>query len=159
MFMFVRACSRRIHAISLGISRLGQVSATRILEKIEGFVNNRRRSSLRGAVGRGPGFSPDGRWVVYTSKGKGSQPTETFVQAFPGPGLRTQIAPVKGLPVWRKDGKEIVIADEESLWSVPVSEAAGVSAFPGTFNGACRGSAAMRLPSSGLPRFRTFRLT
>jgi hypothetical protein len=39
MLMFVRAGSRRIHAISLGISRLGQLSATRILEKIEGFLN------------------------------------------------------------------------------------------------------------------------
>ena len=40
MLMFVRACSGRIHAISLGISRLGQVSAARILEQIEGFLNN-----------------------------------------------------------------------------------------------------------------------
>jgi hypothetical protein len=45
--MFVRACSRRIHAISLGISRLGQVSAARILEEIEGFLNNLENDANR----------------------------------------------------------------------------------------------------------------
>jgi hypothetical protein len=46
------------------------------------------------------------------------------VQAFPGSGLRQQIVPTSGFPFWRKDGKEIVIADGESLWSVPVFETA-----------------------------------
>jgi hypothetical protein len=45
MLMLVRACSHRIHAISLGISRLGQVSAARILEQIEGFLNNLNREN------------------------------------------------------------------------------------------------------------------
>jgi hypothetical protein len=40
--------------------------------------------------------------------------------------LRTQIASsAKGFPIWRKDGKEIVIADERGVWSVRV-DAAGV---------------------------------
>jgi len=99
--------------------------------RLEGSEAERLPHALlaEGELGRGPGFSPDGRWIVYTSRSRGSQPAGSFVQAFPGPGLRTQIAPVKGVPIWRKDGREIVIADEESLWSVSVSEAAGALRF------------------------------
>lgn len=69
------------------------------------------------------GFSPDGRWIVYGIAGGGG----VYVQPFPGPGLRTQIAGPVGLsfPVWRKDGKEILIASHEGLWSVMVQK--GVS--------------------------------
>jgi hypothetical protein len=77
-----------------------------------------------GEMSRGSAFSPDGRWIVYSAFGKGKQPTGVYVQAFPGNGLRQQIVPTGGFPIWRKDGKEIVIAGDESLWSVPVSEAA-----------------------------------
>ncbi len=63
-------------------------------------------------------FSPDGRWIVYVLS-DGS----AYVQPFPGPGLRTQIAAVRGYPAWRKDGKEIVIADRRGVWSVTVERA------------------------------------
>ncbi len=65
------------------------------------------------------GFSPDGRWIVYGID------DGVYVQPFPGPGLRTQIAASTGrnYPVWRKDGKEILFADHAALWSVTVQKA------------------------------------
>jgi hypothetical protein len=67
---------------------------------------------------RGAGFSPDGRWIVYSQRSSG-----IYVQPFPGPGLSRQIASVLGFPLWRKDGKEIVVFDQQGVWSVPVSAA------------------------------------
>jgi hypothetical protein len=66
----------------------------------------------------GAGFSPDGRWIVYFVRGAG-----VYVQPFPGPGLRTQIASSGRHPVWRKDGKEIVFGDGRGVWSVHVDAA------------------------------------
>ena len=68
----------------------------------------------------GAGFSPDGRWIVYSQQ---QMPSGIFVQPFPGPGLSRQIANVRGrgFPLWRKDGREIVIFDGQGVWSVRVS--------------------------------------
>ncbi|HTX35691.1 MAG TPA: protein kinase [Bryobacteraceae bacterium] len=70
-------------------------------------------------------FSPDGRWVLYGTRGG------SYVQPYPGPGLRTQIARVDGFPVWRKDGKEILIADRWNMevWSVQVAASGGRLSF------------------------------
>jgi hypothetical protein len=73
----------------------------------------------------GPGFSPDGRWIVYSVYARAAQIPGIYVQPFPGPGLRTQIAGISGSPIWRKDGKEIAIANEEGVWSVAVRTAEG----------------------------------
>jgi hypothetical protein len=69
----------------------------------------------------GPGFSPDGRWIVYSVRGGKSH--GIYVQPFPGPGLRKQIASTNGFPVWRKDGKEIVVVNWGEFWSVRVDAA------------------------------------
>ena len=46
-----------------------------------------------------PAFSPDGRWVVYSISGPGDG---LYVQPFPGPGRRRQIASgAARRPVWR----------------------------------------------------------
>jgi eukaryotic-like serine/threonine-protein kinase len=51
-------------------------------------------------------FSPDGRWVAYTSNESGRQ--EIYVQAFPATGGKWQISTDGGdQPSWRGDGKEI----------------------------------------------------
>jgi Tol biopolymer transport system component len=53
-----------------------------------------------------PRFSPDGRWVAYTSNDGGR--TEVFVRPFPGPGGRTQISADGGTdPVWAPDGRRL----------------------------------------------------
>lgn len=69
-------------------------------------------------------FSPDGAWLVYSAQDATGQPN-VFVQPFPGPGLRKQIASKGTYPVWRADGREIVYrsADPSTVWSIPVTGA------------------------------------
>ncbi len=63
------------------------------------FVNSK-------VFGGGAAFSPDGRWVAYSSDESGRQ--EIYVQSFPESGKRTLISAEGGfLPRWRADGKEI----------------------------------------------------
>jgi Tol biopolymer transport system component len=51
-------------------------------------------------------FSPDGRWVVFTSDESGRD--EVYVVPFPGPGGRVPISTDGGTsPRWRRDGSEI----------------------------------------------------
>jgi len=80
-------------------------------------------------------FSPDGRWIVYTASAVGGGPGGvysgggTYVQPYPGPGLRKQVTSRGNYPVWRKDGREIVYLDEfhskNYVWSVPVADSGG----------------------------------
>ncbi len=54
----------------------------------------------------GAQFSPDGRWVAYASNESGR--SEIFVQAFPGPGGKSQVSTEGGtMPRWRRDGREL----------------------------------------------------
>ncbi len=51
-------------------------------------------------------FSPDGRWIAYTSSESGRM--EVYVQPFPEAKGRWQVSRTSGNgPVWRKDGKEL----------------------------------------------------
>jgi Tol biopolymer transport system component len=51
-------------------------------------------------------FSPDRRWIAYTSN-EGGQP-DIYVQPFPGPGGKFQVSRDGGThPLWRADGKEL----------------------------------------------------
>ena len=52
-------------------------------------------------------FSPDGRWVAYSSSENGRP--EVYVVAFPSTGAKWQISANGGTrPRWRRDGKEIL---------------------------------------------------
>ena len=54
-----------------------------------------------------PAFSPDGRWITFSSNESGHE--EVYVTPFPGPGRQWQISDQGGLfPQWRADGREIV---------------------------------------------------
>jgi len=51
-------------------------------------------------------FSPDGRWIAYTSN-EGGQ-SDVYVQPFPRPGAKSQVSRNGGShPVWRADGREL----------------------------------------------------
>lgn len=65
-------------------------------------------------------FSPDGRWLAYTSNSSGR--FEIFVQSFPKPGARIQVSPDGGTDSrWRRDGKELFyMALDGTLMAVPV---------------------------------------
>jgi hypothetical protein len=66
---------------------------------------------------QGGRFSPDGRWIVYSGLAAGDG---IYVQPFPGPGRRRQVAPAGHFPVCPQDGKEIVYVDREegAVWSI-----------------------------------------
>jgi serine/threonine-protein kinase len=67
---------------------------------------------------RFPAFSPDGRWVAYTSD-RGGQ-SEVFVRPFPGPDPATQISDAGGIaPVWARDGKRLYYLSNAPLGSSP----------------------------------------
>jgi Tol biopolymer transport system component len=75
-----------------------------------------------------PIFSPDGRWLAYTSDESGR--LEVYVQPFPGRGGKWQISPEGGSqPIWGPDGKELFyIAIDNKLMAVAVHTASGFEA-------------------------------
>jgi eukaryotic-like serine/threonine-protein kinase len=68
-------------------------------------------------------FSPDGRWVAYTSNETGR--SEVYVQGFPTPSGKWQVSTEGGEdPRWRRDGKELFyLAAYERLMVVEVKTA------------------------------------
>ena len=67
-------------------------------------------------------FSPDGKWVAYTSDGSGRR--EIYVQTFPPNGNRWRISPHGGeQPKWRHDGKELYyLAPDGKLMAVALPQ-------------------------------------
>ncbi|MBI4904303.1 MAG: serine/threonine-protein kinase [Acidobacteria bacterium] len=64
-----------------------------------------------------PRFSPDGRWVTYSSNESGR--FELFVAPFPGPGPKSRIS--EGLDHdWREDGREIFYTKRGKMMAVSV---------------------------------------
>ena len=67
-----------------------------------------------------PRFSPDGRWVAYTSDQSGN--TEVYVQAFPGLGARYPVSTGGGLtPIWAPDGRHIYYVANGALSVATIS--------------------------------------
>jgi Tol biopolymer transport system component len=68
-------------------------------------------------------FSPDGRWLAYTSNESGRP--EVYVQPFPGPGGKWQVSKDGGFaPIWASDGSTIYFATpQESVMSTSVRSA------------------------------------
>jgi Tol biopolymer transport system component len=66
-------------------------------------------------------FSPDGRWIAYTSNESGKY--EVYVQPYPGPGGKWQISTAGGgIPRWRRDGTEIFyIAPDYKLMAAGIN--------------------------------------
>ncbi|MBI4902639.1 MAG: serine/threonine-protein kinase [Acidobacteria bacterium] len=53
-----------------------------------------------------PAFSPDGRWMAYTSDESGIM--EVYVRPFPGPGGKWQVSTGGGvMAVWSRNGREL----------------------------------------------------
>jgi serine/threonine protein kinase/Tol biopolymer transport system component len=65
-------------------------------------------------------FSPDGKWIAYTSDESGAQ--EVYVQTFPASGRKWRVSTGGGSqPRWRRDGKELFyIAGNRKLMAVGV---------------------------------------
>ncbi len=75
------------------------------------------QTSANEADGR---FSPDGRWVAFTSDESGRE--EVYVVPFPGPGGRSLISTEGGTgPRWRRDGREIFYLKRGTLMATAVN--------------------------------------
>jgi len=62
---------------------------------------------------RHPAFSPDGRWIAYTSSESGA--FQVYVRAFPDKGGKWQISNSGGVyPVWSRNGRELFFRTEDN---------------------------------------------
>jgi Tol biopolymer transport system component len=62
---------------------------------------------------RHPSFSPDGKWVAYSSSESGS--FQVYVRAFPDKGGKWQISNVSGVyPAWSRNGHELFFRTEDN---------------------------------------------
>ncbi len=68
-----------------------------------------------------PCFSPDGRWIAYTSNESGR--TEVYVRPYPGPGGKWQVSTDGGTePVWNPKGRELFYRSEQKMMAVDYTE-------------------------------------
>jgi serine/threonine-protein kinase len=66
-----------------------------------------------------PVFSPNGRWIAYTSNESGRN--EVYVRAFPGPGEQMQVSNDGGSePVWARNGGELFYRNGDEMVAVEV---------------------------------------
>ena len=80
-----------------------------------------------------PEFSPDGRWIAYSSDE--SKRREVYVRAFPGPGMKQQVSSEGGeQPLWARNGKQLFYRwrdpwrDQGQVWAVDVRTDGGFAA-------------------------------
>jgi Tol biopolymer transport system component len=74
-----------------------------------------------------PRFSPDGRWLAYTSNESGRY--EIYVQPYPGPGGKWQISTEGGTePAWNPNGRELFYRSGEKMMAVDIASKPGFAA-------------------------------
>jgi Tol biopolymer transport system component len=67
----------------------------------------------------GAAFSPDGRWLAYSSNEPGR--TEVYVQPFPGPGGKHLISTEGGGgPRWARNGRELFYSNGNKMMVVDI---------------------------------------
>jgi serine/threonine protein kinase/Tol biopolymer transport system component len=76
-----------------------------------------------------PAFSPDGRWLAYSSNESGQ--AEIYVQSFPAGGSKSRISMGGGVqPRWRGDGREIFfLAPDGTMMAARLDTATGFNAM------------------------------
>ncbi len=74
-------------------------------------------------------FSPDGKWVAYSSNEAGNW--EVYVSPFPSGTSKWQVSRGGGEPRWRRDGKELFyLSAEGKMMAVPVKLGTSFEAGP-----------------------------
>jgi serine/threonine-protein kinase len=83
--------------------------------------NRAIRALIRTKFSEGsPKFSPDGKWLAYSSNESGRP--EVYAMQFPGPGSTVQLSTNGGTdPVWRHDGRELYYRDGNQMMAVSVT--------------------------------------
>jgi Tol biopolymer transport system component len=72
------------------------------------------------AVEENPSFSPDGKWIAYTSNASGRR--EVYVQSYPRSDLRYQVSTRGGgTPVWTPDGGELIFESAGTVAAVSIA--------------------------------------
>ena len=95
-------------------------------------LRNRRRTPFLNSRANEfyPEFSPDGRWMAYTSDESGRN--EVYVRPFPGPGGKWLISQEGGRePLWARNGKQLFFRSMDpwgQVWVVDVQTDGGFSA-------------------------------
>ncbi len=90
---------------------------------------------------RDPAFSPDGRWVAYSSDESGA--AEVYVRPFPAAGGRWQVSDGGGrFPTWSADGRELFYRTDDGIMVATVETVGDTfrvgkarSLFEGNFRG------------------------
>ena len=78
------------------------------------------------AAEREPMFSPDGKWLAYSSNETGRN--EVYVRPFPGPGDRVMVSTTGGIiPTWSRTKHELVYAGPNGQIMVAAYTTTGVS--------------------------------
>ncbi len=74
-----------------------------------------------------PQFSPDGRWLAYTSDESGRY--EIYLVPYPGPGGKWQISSDGGRePLWNRNGRELFFRNGNKMMAAPINTQQGFSA-------------------------------
>jgi Tol biopolymer transport system component len=82
-----------------------------------------------------PDVSPDGRWLAYHTSTSTGQQANVVVQAFPGPGPRTQVSAGGGSdPAWSADGRTVYYLKTDTrstaVFAVDIAAAGALTAGP-----------------------------
>jgi eukaryotic-like serine/threonine-protein kinase len=73
-----------------------------------------------------PDFSPDGRWLAYSSNESGRR--EVYVQPIPGPGAKHLVSTRGGEdPLWARDGRQLFYRWQGEVWAADVRTDGGFS--------------------------------
>jgi serine/threonine-protein kinase len=72
-------------------------------------------------------FSPDGRFIAYTSDESGRN--EVYLKPYPGPGERRQLSTAGGYgPVWNRSRSEVFFRSGDTMMTASVSTRPALSA-------------------------------
>jgi len=75
-----------------------------------------------------PRFSPDGRWIAYSSDESGRY--EVYAKSWPGPGTRVQISEAGGeQPVWSRDGRRLFYRSGQAMLAVDLTGSGSAGAL------------------------------
>jgi eukaryotic-like serine/threonine-protein kinase len=79
------------------------------------MADRRRRAIVQTRfTERAPTFSPDGKWLAYSSDESGQ--FEVYVQRFPERGERQRVSRAGGMePLWARSGKELYFREDDKL--------------------------------------------